>query len=199
MNTKSEREGEMKSCGGYLKPYVRLVFLFATSVFAVSVAAQPAPPRAAPIPVAKPATPAPAARPATPNQNTVTALVRGTLIALDQANKTGNYSVFREMAGPVFQQQNSAARLAVMFTNMRQSGVDLSHVAVTELKFSPLPAIGPDGMLAVSGSLPVANSSLSFQMRYRKIGAYWRLAGLSVTPAKPAVPAPATAPRPTAP
>ena len=38
-------------------------------------------------------------------------LVRTTLLALDQANKTGNYTVLRDLAAPGFQ-VDTAARLA---------------------------------------------------------------------------------------
>ena len=49
-------------------------------------------------------------KPARIDRNGVLILVRSTLIALDQANKTGNYTVLRDLGAPAFQ-ANSAARL----------------------------------------------------------------------------------------
>jgi len=52
--------------------------------------------------------------PAPIDRNGVLILIRSALIALDQANKTGNYTVMRDLGAPGFQ-VNSAARLAEIF------------------------------------------------------------------------------------
>jgi hypothetical protein len=50
-------------------------------------------------------------KPARIDRNGVIILIRETLIALDQANKTGNYTVLRDLGAPAFQ-ANSARGLA---------------------------------------------------------------------------------------
>ena len=55
-------------------------------------------------------TPPQAAKPAQIDRNGVLILIRSALLALDQANKTGNYTVLRDLGAPGFQ-TNSAARL----------------------------------------------------------------------------------------
>ena len=52
-----------------------------------------------------------APKPAQIDRNGVLILVRRTLTALDQANRTGNYTVLRDLGSPDFQ-ANTAARLA---------------------------------------------------------------------------------------
>jgi hypothetical protein len=58
---------------------------------------------------------APAApQPAQIDRNGVLILIRSTVLALDQANKTGNYTVLRDLGAPGFP-ANTAARLAEIF------------------------------------------------------------------------------------
>ena len=59
-------------------------------------------------------------------------LIRSTLIALDHANRTGNYTVLRDLGAPGFQTANTAARLSEIFANLRAQNADLSGVAVIE-------------------------------------------------------------------
>ena len=54
-----------------------------------------------------------AAKPAQIDRNGVLMLIRSSLLALDHANKTGNYTVLRDIGAPGFQiviQQRSSAK-----------------------------------------------------------------------------------------
>jgi hypothetical protein len=64
-----------------------------------------------------------AAKPANIDRNGVLMLVRSSLLALDQANKTGNYTVLRDIGAPGFQ-INTAARLAEIFVKLRNDKVE---------------------------------------------------------------------------
>src|SRR5258708_22453886 len=62
---------------------------------------------------------APAApRPAQIDRNGVIMLIRSSLLALDQANKTGNYTVLRDIGAPGFQ-SNTAAMLGHIVAKLR--------------------------------------------------------------------------------
>jgi hypothetical protein len=50
------------------------------------------------------------------DRNGVIILIRSTLLALDHANKTGNYTVLRDLGSPGFQ-TNTDARLAEIFAS----------------------------------------------------------------------------------
>src|SRR5262249_54607445 len=65
-----------------------------------------------------------APKPAQIDRNGVLILIRTALLALDQANKTGNYTVLRDLGAPDFQ-ANTAARLAEIFAQQRRDNVDL--------------------------------------------------------------------------
>ena len=69
--------------------------------------AEAAPKQQAPTPKQQPQAP----KPAQIDRNGVLILIRTALLALDQANKTGNYTVLRDLGSPDFQ-VNTAARLA---------------------------------------------------------------------------------------
>ncbi|MFZ2159602.1 MAG: hypothetical protein WAV72_26250, partial [Bradyrhizobium sp.] len=64
-----------------------------------------------------------APKPAQIDRNGVLVLVRSALLALDQANKTGNYTVLRDLGAPAFQ-VNTAARLAEIFAKQRNDNLD---------------------------------------------------------------------------
>jgi hypothetical protein len=139
---------------------------------------------------------APAPKPAQIDRNGVLILVRETLIALDQANKTGNYTVLRDLGSPDFQ-ANSAARLAEIFAQHRKDNIDLSGVAVIDPQLTLLPQIEANGLMHMAGFFPSVPTQVNFEMAYAPVGGRWRLFALSVSfgqaaPAAPQAPAPAT-------
>jgi hypothetical protein len=102
-----------------------------------------------------------APKPAQIDRNGVLILIRETLLALDQANKTGNYTVLRDLGSPDFQ-ANSAAQLAEIFAQQRRDNIDLSGVAVIDPQLTLLPQIEANGMMRMAGFfLPCQRRSTS--------------------------------------
>jgi hypothetical protein len=142
----------------------------------------------APAPKAAPNGPAPKQQPSPPlapkpaqiDRNGVLILVRSTLLALDQANKTGNYTVLRDLGSPDFQ-NNSAARLAEIFTQQRRDNIDLSGVAVIDPQLTLLPQIEPNGMMRMAGFFPSVPTQVNFELIFAPVGGRWRLFALSVS------------------
>jgi hypothetical protein len=132
------------------------------------------------------------ARPAQIDRNGVLVLIRSTLIALDQANKTGNYTVLRDLGSPAFQ-VNTAARLGEIFASQRRDKLDLSGVAALDPQLTLLPQIEKNGMLHMVGLFPSVPSELKFELLYAPVDGQWRLYGLSVSLAQsgPTPPEPA--------
>lgn len=121
-----------------------------------------------------------AAKPANIDRNGVLMLVRSSLLALDQANKTGNYTVLRDIGAPGFQAANTAARLAEIFAKIRNDKVDLSGVAVIDPQLSLLPQIEANGMMHMAGFFPSVSSQVNFELIYAPVESQWRLFGISV-------------------
>jgi hypothetical protein len=139
--------------------------------------------------------PAQPPRPAQIDRNGVIILIRSTLLALDQANKTGNYTVLRDLGSPDFQ-ANSAAQLAEIFAQQRHDNIDLSGVAVIDPQLTLLPQIEANGMMHMAGFFPSVPTQVNFELAYAPVGGRWRLFGLSVSmgqaaPAAPQAPPPA--------
>jgi hypothetical protein len=117
-------------------------------------------------------------------------LIRSALIALDQGNKTGNYTVLRDLGAPGFQ-TNTAARLAEIFAAQRRDNIDLSGVAVLDPQLTILPQIESNGMLRMAGFFPSVPTQVNFELMYAPVNGQWRLFGISVNlgQAAPAAPA----------
>jgi hypothetical protein len=136
----------------------------------------------------------PAPKPAQIDRNGVLMLVRSALLALDHANKTGNYTVLRDIGAPGFQ-SNTAARLAEIFAKQRNDKLDLSGVSVIDPQLSLLPQIEANGMMRMAGFFPSVPSQVNFELLFAPVDGQWRLFGLSVSvgqsaPAAPAPPEP---------
>lgn len=139
---------------------------------------QPVPVPAAPAPIN--AVPA-GAQTMNLDPKTVLILVRSTLIALDQANKTGNYSVLRDLGSPDFQRENSDARLAEVFASQRKADLDLAAALVLDPTITLAPQIEKNGLLHLAGFFPVnTNTKLTFELLFQGVDKRLLLYGLSV-------------------
>jgi hypothetical protein len=124
-------------------------------------------------------------------------MIRSAVIALNQANITGNYTVLREMGTANFQMTNSPARLAEVFATLRSRKIDMSPVMVFNPKLTSAPVL--DGqVLKVAGYFPTSPEQVQFDLAYQHAGDQWLLAGVAISVAPPADGAQASAaPMPT--
>jgi hypothetical protein len=171
-------------------------------------------PATKPVTKSKPATQKPAAqkpaaaKPAAqqvvmPDAEKIVLLLRTTLITLNDAMQTGNFTVLRDMGPPGFRDANTAARLAQSFADLASKGVDLSPTSVIAPQLSEAPSLDREkGMLRLKGYFPGQPVQINFEMLFQAVNGRWRLFGLSVQPgpatAAQAAPPPAaqSAPQP---
>lgn len=134
------------------------------------------------------------------DRNGVIILTKAALIAVDQANKTGNYTVLRDLSAPGFASVNNAARLAEIFASMRRDKIDLSGVLVLDPQLTTLPEIDKNGMMHFSGFFPSAPAQINFELVFAPVEGQWRLFGISAKlgSLNPVAPTPAPAPAPAA-
>jgi hypothetical protein len=90
-------------------------------------------------------------------------LIRTTLIALNQANQTGNYSVLRDLGTPQFQAINTDAKLAEIFAALRNRKLDLSPLLFFDPKLIREPAV-QSGLLRLTGYIPTDPERILFDM-----------------------------------
>jgi hypothetical protein len=132
------------------------------------------------------------------DQMQLSKLVWSTMIAVENANQSGNYSVLRDIAAPGFQANNDAAKLAQIFANLRASGTDLSNTLLLAPSFRSQPRMVQADMLQLQGFFGLRPTAINFELLYQWSGNKWRLFGVSISPAPMAAtqpPQPAPPPR----
>ena len=122
----------------------------------------------------------PAQNPPLPDSFKLDMLIRTTLIALSQANQTGNYTVLRDLGAPSFQLSNSAARLTEAFADLRQRKLDFSPILFFNPKLVRQPAVDGAGRLRLTGFMDTQPERINFDMMFEHVGGDWRLFGLAV-------------------
>jgi hypothetical protein len=146
-------------------------------------------------PPAEPARPA-FKRPAAPTQpqvampdaEKIVLLLRSTLVTLNDALQTGNFTVLRDMGAPGFREANTAGKLAQAFAQLASQGVDLTAVTILVPQLTEQPTIDPQHqMLRLKGFFPGQPLQINFEILYEPVAGRWRLFGLSVN-AVPAAP-----------
>jgi len=119
-----------------------------------------------------------------PNDDKLLMLISSSLIALNQANATGNYTVLRDMAAPGFQRANSPERLSQIFTNLRSRNFDLSPILLYQPKLVRKPEINAKGMLRITGFFPTAPERVNFDLIFQPVKGKWTPASCSGAPGR---------------
>lgn len=152
------------------------------------VSAGGAPKRAQPQPQQPPQPPQPP-QPHTPRMISAQQalyLIRSSLLTLNDANRTGNYTVLRDLATPAFQARNSAADLALAFSDLRRRNFDLYAAATEAPQLTAPPAVNENGLLVLAGYFPTQPKQIRFELIYQVVDNNWRLHSISVaTPDAP--------------
>lgn len=121
--------------------------------------------------------------PPPPDSHETARLVWSTLIAIDHANRTGNYTVLRELAAPGFRNANDAARLAAIFAKIRERDIGLRRVVLATPVYSEPPQILENGLFRARGSFPSRPVGINFDMLFQYTDRGWLLFGVAVAPA----------------
>jgi hypothetical protein len=175
--------------------------------------AQTGPPTGVPAPVQeKPAVPQPASpapvqlapaatttqdKPPLPSAEQLISIVRNVLLAVNDANLTGNYTVLRDLSAPDSQGLNTPERLEESFRPIRQQGTDFSIVAVATPRFVQLPTFTPQGYLRVNGEFD-SSPRITFDIFLQHVAGRWRpyAIGVGLVPVSVNAPPPAQAKSP---
>jgi len=139
-----------------------------------------------------------AQQPSPVDSELATILLRNTVVAVHQANITGNYTVLRDLAAPAFQDKNSMADLALAFAPLRQQKLDLAPVVLLEPTFTQKPVIDRQNILRFAGTLQSKPVPVAYELAFQKANGIWRWSAISIrsmpqaaAAAPPAAPPPA--------
>lgn len=124
--------------------------------------------------------PAAPPRPGMPTAEDLLGLIRTTIIALNHANQTGNYTVLRDLAAPDFRNANDASRLAAIFQVLREQAIDLTPLLQIAPEVSQDPTITAQGLLHLVGFFPTEPLRVNFDLSFQATGGHWRPYTLSV-------------------
>jgi hypothetical protein len=125
-------------------------------------------------------------------------MIRTAVIALNQANLTGNYTVLRDLGATSFRISNDASRLAEISADLRKRKLDLSPVLFFMPKLMQQPQINERGVIRLVGYFETAPERINFDVYYVFETGQWRLFGIGVL-LSPAVDATAALPQNNAP
>ncbi|HLW34639.1 MAG TPA: hypothetical protein VKS98_03180 [Chthoniobacterales bacterium] len=163
---------------------MRLVLLIITAAafadIASAASSNPALAPGATLPPGAIPSPTPPPQPAQIDRNTALILIRTTLVALQQANQTGNYSVLHAISAPGFQNANTPERLAQIFSGLRAKNFDLSGVVVLEPQLSVMPEVYQNGVMRMAGFFPSVPIQVYFDLQFIPAQGQWKLLALAV-------------------
>jgi hypothetical protein len=113
-------------------------------------------------------------------------LIRSTILTLNDANRSGNYTVLRDLAAPDFQSRNTAADLSQSFSDLRHRNFDLYAAAVVAPQLTAVPALDQRGYLHLAGFFPTRPQQIDFDLLFQNVANQWRPFGISIsTPEAP--------------
>ena len=107
-------------------------------------------------------------------------LLRTTIIAVNQANQTGNYTVLRDLGAPDFRANNDASRLSSIFQVLREKAIDFTPLLQISPEVSEAPAITEQGLLRLVGYFPTEPLRVNFDLSFQAVEGRWKPYGISV-------------------
>lgn len=122
--------------------------------------------------------------PPVPEPGDLIALVRTTVLAADQGNKTGDYEALAQLGTASFQKANPASVLNVRFAKLRATGIDLKNVATMVPQTARAPTLDVNGLLRILGYFEFPGQQVVYDLLYDydERGPAWRLAAVSIEP-----------------
>lgn len=121
---------------------------------------------------------------AMPGAEKIVLLLRGTLLTLNDALQTGNFTVLRDKGAPGFRDANTPAKLSQAFADLASKNLDLSVVAVLNPQLTEAPGLDQQkGLLHLKGYFPGQPVQIDFEVLYQAVNGRWQVFGLSVQPA----------------
>jgi hypothetical protein len=119
-------------------------------------------------------------------------LIRSTLLTLNDANRSGNYTVLRDLAAPNFQARNTAADLGQIFSDLRRRNFDLYGAALLAPQLTATPSLDTEKRLHLTGFFATRPQQINFDLSFEVFEGQWRLFGLSIATPDTPPPAPLT-------
>ena len=125
--------------------------------------------------------PPPSLRPV-PSQLELSKMIWSTIAAVDHANRSGNYSVLRDISAQGFQINNDPATLGQVFAGIRASQIDLSNALLVPPTYTEAPQQVREDIFRVRGIFQLRPVSIGFDLYYQWEQGRWKLFGIDLQP-----------------
>jgi hypothetical protein len=107
-------------------------------------------------------------------------LIKSTIMALQHANQTGNYSVLRDLGTPVFRERFDQAQLTALFYNLRSRGINFTPVLFLPANLTKQPEMTEGNELHVVGDFQTQPLRIQYDLLFLQIDGVWRINGMAV-------------------
>jgi hypothetical protein len=114
-----------------------------------------------------------------PDQRAALKMLWSMMAAVDQANRTGNYTVLRDLGTPAFQANNNPASLAAVFAGLREQQIDLGDTLTVSPTWEIAPAMVSPTVMRMRGTFALRPHPIAFDLLFAWDRG-WRLEGVAV-------------------
>ena len=125
---------------------------------------------------------APPAMRAVPGQLEMSQLIWSTMLTVEDANRTGNYSVLRALGSQAFQIGNPPQQLTQVFSGLRSTGLDLSTTLLVPPTYTQAPTVVQEGIFRVRGLFQLRPRAVGFDLYYQWEQGRWKIYGIDIIP-----------------
>jgi hypothetical protein len=115
-----------------------------------------------------------------PSDDDQDVLVRTTLMTFNDANMTGNYSVFIAKASKQFQSQIAPEKLASSLESFRTNRLFFESVVTEDYEATEKPTIDAEGGLNLGGVFKTDDMEVKYKLRFIQNDNVWKLLGFNV-------------------
>ena len=119
-----------------------------------------------------------------PERSLYARLVWTTMISLDNANRTGDYSILHALGAAGFKSNNSVGGLYDTFRAFRESQTDIGRTILIEPTYYLPPETNREGMLRLRGGFETRPMAIRFDILFQKEAGAWKIFALSVVEQK---------------
>ena len=115
-----------------------------------------------------------------PGERVLEALVKATLLSFNDANVTGNYTVFHAKLSKPFRQQFTPERLQETFKDFASKDIDFDIIAAYKPVYEPEPRVDDAGKLLVKGWFPTEPVRVVYDLEFIPSDGEWKLISINV-------------------
>jgi hypothetical protein len=110
----------------------------------------------------------------------LTVLIKSSIMALEHANTTGNYSVLRDLGTPAFREKFDQTRLSAIFANLRSRQITLNPALLLSPNLTKQPEVTAQNQLHLVGTFPTKPAQIQFELWFLNLNGAWRIEGIMV-------------------